>query len=102
MESIALRPTPNQAIPVTLDGFRHLITIKSADGFMTCGIERDGAVLLESGTRIVEGEPLLPYKYMEQGNFIITNQNDEPIDYKKFEASQFLLYVTQDELDAIR
>ena len=102
MNLITLQQIPNQEVVVTLDGSRYKIQIKSASGFMIYGIERDGVIIIENGNRIVNGAPLLPYKYMEAGNFILDVPDSELPDYTKFESTQFLTYASQEELAAVR
>lgn len=102
MKLITLQKTPNQEIIVTLDGSRYKIQIKSVSGFMTYGVTRDGLVIIENGSRIVNGTPLLPYKYMESGNFILDVPDSELPDFTKFELTQFLIFASQEEIEAIR
>lgn len=102
MQLITLQPIPNQEVIITLGDYRYNIEIKSASGFMTYGITRDGVTIIENGARIVNGSPLFPYRYMETGNFIIDVPDSELPDYTKFESTQFLRYASQDELEAAR
>ena len=51
MKLITLQSIPNQEVIVTLDGYRYSIQIKSASGFMTYGVTRDGVVIVENGNR---------------------------------------------------
>lgn len=102
MELITLQAIPNQEVIVTLDNSRYKIQIKSASGFMTYGITRDGEIIIENGNRIVNGSPLLPYKYMESGNFILDVPDSELPDYTKFELTQFLIYASQEEIETAR
>ena len=99
---VTLQPIPNQEIIITLDSARYNIEIKSASGFMTYGVIRDGVTIIENGNRVVNGVPLLPYRYMEQGNFILDLPDSELPDYKQFGATQFLYYASQSELEAVR
>jgi len=102
MQSITLQNIPNQELIVTIDGYRYSIPIKSANGFMTYGITRDGVVIVENGNRLVNGAPLFLYKYMETGNFILTVPDDELPDYKQFQSTQFLKYASKEELGLVR
>lgn len=101
-ESITLQAIPNQKIIITLDSRRYEIEIKSADGFMTYGIVRDGVTILENGFRVIGKQPLLPYRYMESGNFVFDIPDTEDPDYKSFEITQFLFYLSQEEIEAAR
>ena len=102
MKLITLQKIPNQEVIVTLDDSRYKIQIKSASGFMTYGIERDGLIIIENGNRIVNGAPLLPYKYLESGNFILDVPDSELPDFTRLGSTQFLLYASQEEIEAIR
>ena len=102
MQLITIQAVPSQEVIVTLEGNRYKIQIKDADGFMTYGVIRNGETLLENGTRIVNGSPLLPYKYMESGNFALSVPDSELPNYEQFGLTQFLYYATQEELESIR
>ncbi len=102
MKLITLQKIPNQEVIVTIDESRYKIQIKSASGFMTYGIERDGVIIIENGNRIVNGAPLFPYEYMESGNFILDVPDSELPDFTKFESTQFLVYASQEEIESIR
>ncbi len=101
MKSIALQAIPNQSIIVTLDGDRYEMPFKGAGGFMTYGVIRNGVTILENGTRIVNGVPLLPYKYMQNGNFSLSIPDNELPNYKQLGVTQFLYYATPEELELI-
>lgn len=58
--------------------------------------------LIVSGQRAISGQFIIPYIYLEQGNFIITSENEEYPDYNKFGISQFLIYFTDSELSTLR
>ena len=102
MQLITIQAVPSQEVIVTLEGNRYKIQIKDADGFMTYGVIRNGETLLENGTRIVNGSPLLPYKYMEAGNFALEVPDSELPNYKQFGVTQFLYYASQEELESVR
>lgn len=102
MKLITIQPIPNQEVIVTLDSRRYKIQLKDADGFMTYGVVRDGVTIIENGNRIVNGAPLLPYRHMEDGNFILDIPDDELPNYKAFQSTQFLLYASQEELEIAR
>jgi hypothetical protein len=98
---IELSATANQKLTVNLDGSRYSIKITLGNGCTLATIERDGVAVV-SGQRIVAGEPIIPYKYLEAGNFILVTADDLPPDYTKFGTDQILYYVTQEEVDASR
>ena len=102
MKKLTLQNIPSQDVIVTLDGFRYEITIKDAGGFMVCGIVRDGETILSPGFRIISGAPLIPYRYLENGNFAFTIPVGETTNYKQFQITQFLVYASTEELESIR
>jgi hypothetical protein len=61
---------------VQLDGARYSLTFKEATGCMVADVERDDVVLLY-GVRVVAGSPIIPYGYLEAGNFVLLTENDE-------------------------
>jgi hypothetical protein len=101
MIEIPLQAIPNQKFSVQLDNRLYDITITATGNVMSCTLVRDGETIQDT-MRLVAGTPLLPYLYQEAGNFaLITASGDLP-DYTQFGVTQFLLYASQDELDAIR
>ncbi|MCD1124805.1 hypothetical protein LPW36_01940 [Jinshanibacter sp. LJY008] len=99
MKKINLAVTPNQSFSILLDGHNYEITLKETRGVMSCTIIRDEITIL-SGCRIVAGYPLIPYEYLETGNFIFLTDNDELPNWEKF-STQTLLYASQAELEVI-
>lgn len=58
-------------------------------------------VLVVSGVRSVAGFPILPSKYLENGNFIFVTNNDEYPDWRQFGITQYLVLASQVELEAL-
>lgn len=100
MLNIDLQPIPNQSFSVILDGSVYDITIKETNGTMSYDMTRDNVPVL-NGQRIVTGSVLIPYRYLQKGNFVLTTLNEELPDYTKFGSSQFLVYITADEVEAL-
>ena len=101
MQDIGLAALPNQNFFVQLDGSAYAITIRQASGCVVASVLRDDVLIID-GARVVTGTPLLPYRYEEQGNFILTTQGDALPDYTQFGVTQFLTYLTTDDLAALR
>lgn len=98
MVTIELATVPNQSLTVTLAGNRYSIALKATGTVMAATIERNGLTLI-SGQRIVAGEPIIPYRYLaEDGNFIVSTENDQLPDWEQFGVSQFLFFATTAEL----
>lgn len=102
MLTIALQPVPNQSFTMTLGGDVYELTLQAAKGIMAATLARNGTTLL-SGFRCVANSPLIPYRYMESGNFLLLTANNEELpDYAAFGVTQSLVYLTADELAALR
>lgn len=101
MITIPLAAVPNQTLSVQIGQVRWGLTLKDARGVMVADVERAGVVLLQA-VRVVAHEPVIPYGYLEDGNFLLTTLNDDLPGWSKFGDSQELVYMTQTELDAIR
>ena len=98
---INIQPVPNQSLSIALDDRQYNIAIKEINGSMAVDIERDNQIVIQ-GHRVAAGTPLIPYRYLESGNFIFTTRNGEQPYYTKFAESQALIYARPDELEAFR
>jgi hypothetical protein len=67
---------------------------------MAIDIIRNGTPII-SGSRMVPGYPLIPYNYLEDGNFTMLTEDDAYPDYSQFGISQFLIYASQAEIAAL-
>lgn len=94
---IAILAVPNQSFTVTLDGRRYGLTLKETKGVMMADLEIDGDVIL-TGTRVLAGEPLIPYKRLEVGNFMLLTDVDELPDWTQFGFSQTLIFLSASEI----
>ena len=100
MNNLPLTATPNQSFSARLDNSVYDIAIKSINGTACIDVSRDSVAIVK-GMRLTPGVPVLPYEYLEVGNFLLTTLNDELPDYTKFGVSQMLYYITVDELAAL-
>lgn len=101
MQDIGLAAVPNQNFFVQLDERAYAITIHQGADCVVATVVRDEVTVIQ-GVRIVPGAPLLPYRYEEDGNFILTTQDDELPDYTQFGVTQFLTYLSADDLATLR
>lgn len=110
MIEIILSQTPNQSFSIELEGHQYDFIFMSINtnnlpgvGIMAVDIVRDN-ILLVSGNRLPPLFPLIPYRYLEngEGNFIFTTLNDDYPDYNQFGITQSLLYLTASEVEVIR
>lgn len=101
MRIVPLAAIPNQSLSVRLDDVRMVLRLKEANGVMVADLERAGTVIL-SAVRVLAGEPIIPYRYLESGNFLFLTLDDDLPDWRKFNASQQLLYLTAAEIATLR
>jgi hypothetical protein len=108
MQLIPLITDSNQSLNITLGGDNYFIKINDVNNtddelnvLMASTIQRNNIDII-SGFRILAGEPLIPFKYKENGNFIFFTNNDEFPDYRQFGITQFLYFFDADELREIR
>jgi hypothetical protein len=97
---VPLTSAPNQAFTVTLDGVRWALSLKEARGVMCASVSRDGVRLLD-GVRALAGQPLIPYRYLETGNFVFLTTDDNAPDWALFGVTQTLVYLSAAEISEI-
>jgi len=101
MIEIALQTLPNQSFTIQLENKLYDIAIKVVQNTMVVSLTRNNEIIL-SNMRVVAGQPVIPYKYLENGNFIFLTDDEELPFYTQFGISQRLLYVTIAELEGFR
>lgn len=101
MIDIPLQPVANQSFSVLLDGARYVLTFKEANGVMCADVVRDEVTLI-TGVRVTAMTPLLPYDYMQRGNFVLLTENDDLPYYTQFGLTQSLVYVSDAEIAALQ
>ena len=113
MIEIPLQAIPNQTLSVQLDNNQYDIVISAitsttadngtiaADVLMAVDIVRNNIPIV-TGFRAVAGFPIIPYHYLENGNFSFLTMDDEYPDYRQFGITQSLIYASESELEAIR
>lgn len=100
MRVVPLASTPNQSFTLTIDDVRWTLAVKVARGVMCADVGRDGVLLL-SGVRVVAGEPIIPYAYLQTGNFLFLTIANEMPDYRAFGVSQSLVYLSAAEIAGV-
>lgn len=101
MIDIGIAALANQALSIQLDERFYEIELREANGVMAATITRDGVTVV-SNIRVTAGTPLLPYRYQEAGNFIMTTDGEAIPYWDQFGVTQFLVYLTPAELAAYR
>ena len=103
MNIIPIESTPNQSLTIDLDQQAYQLELKTIAGMTYCSISRNNEAVI-SGQRVVGGELIIPYQYLEGdgGNFaFIANEGDIPY-YEQFNVTQSLIYYSPSELAAAR
>lgn len=101
MIQVPIEPVPNQSFSVQLDGRRFALRLKECNGGMVADVTIDGAAVLLA-SRLVAGTPVIPYRYLEAGNFVLTTDAEALPDYEQFGVTQLMLYLSAAEIEALR
>lgn len=101
MNIVPLSILANQSLSIQLGEDFYDIAINQTRNTVCATISRNNALVI-SGTRLVSGFFIIPYRYLENGNFILLTENDELPDYTKFGITQTLVYVTKVEVSLAR
>lgn len=101
MIEIPLQAVPNQKITTTLENNLYELTFRTCGNIMSVDIVRNSETI-ETGIRCEAGVPLIPYEYLEDGNFLILTQNDDYPWYEQFGITQYLVYLTFEEIGGLR
>lgn len=99
MRNIPIIAAPSQSLSVRVDDQRVVLRLKEANGVMVADVERDNTPVI-LGTRVLAGEPIIPYRYLQVGNFLVLTIDDELPDWREFGVTQSLVYLTVDEVAA--
>lgn len=107
MIQIPIVNIPNQSLSINLDNNQYNINIHATQdnpdgstGIMAVDISINNSIIL-SGMRAVAEFPLIPYQYLVNGNFTFITANDDYPDWRQFGISQYLIYASNSELEAI-
>jgi hypothetical protein len=101
MIEISLDDIPNQKLSIRLDDDFYDITIKETNGCMSFDMVKNNVTIL-IGIRIVANTLMVPYRYLETGNFVILTSNEDLPYYTEFGKTQNLIYASALELEQIR
>jgi|SRR5690606_26422735 len=107
MIQVPITNIANQSLSINLDNNQYNLTIKATndniDGttnVMSVDITINNEIIL-TGLRAVPGFPLIPYKYLVNGNFTFITDDDSYPDWRQFGITQYLIFASNDELEAI-
>lgn len=99
MIDIPLAAVANQTLTIQLDDHFYAISLHAEP--VSVSIDRDDVTVIQ-GARICPGTPLLPYRHEESGNFVLIVPDDGLPDFTQFGVTQFLVYLSQDEVNGLR
>jgi hypothetical protein len=100
MQQITLQAIANQTLTYQADNNVYDISVQATSGVMSATILINNTPIV-TGARCVSGEFIIPYAYLQIGNFFISTLNGDLPDYTKFGITQALIYVSQDEIKAV-
>jgi hypothetical protein len=98
---VPISAVPNQSFSITLDGNAYDISLYVTNDVMAIDIIRNNIPLV-FGLRVVPYYPVIPYLYLEDGNFIFNTENGDYPYYDQFGVTQQLIYLSQSELNQLR
>lgn len=98
---VPLARVPNQTFSITLDSNQYNIGVFTTRSTMAIDITRNNEIVIQ-GQRLVPDSIVIPYRYLEDGNFFILTENGEYPFYTEFGVSQTLLYASTAELEELR
>jgi hypothetical protein len=106
MINIPLQDIPNQSLSIQLkdnnvDIRLHTCASNAGTPSVTITITINENLIVNN-VRIVPSTKLINYFYLENGNFYFLTENDDYPDYNLFGISQFLIFASTSELEAIR
>jgi len=100
MKEIPLKQFSRQSLSVVLENSLYELSLKECNGIMAVTVVRDGETIV-SNRRAVAGSPIIPSRYLNDGNFfILTNNADLPY-YTGFESSDTFIFLTNEEIDDV-
>jgi hypothetical protein len=100
---VPLEVISNQAVSFQVGDVRYDMRFRNTGSIMSLDLSINDEVIL-SGSRVVGGFPLIPYKYLEGagGNFIFSTELGDLVWWEQFGITQSLFYFTPEELEEIR
>lgn len=106
MRIVPLQTLPNQEFSLQIDDNNYDLRIHDCGDIIAVSMIVNNIIIL-SGQRAVNGFPIIPYNYLEIniGNFIFVSANDSQDqypDWRRFNMDLIFLYVTPQELRALR
>lgn len=101
MIEIDVQQIPNQEFIREIEGVQYKLKFRTFQGMTLADIIADD-VVLKRGVRVCPNTPIIPYKYLTNGgNFMFACLDGDYPHYTKFGVTQQLVYLTDEELEAL-
>jgi hypothetical protein len=101
MLQIPISAVVNQTFSIVLDSIQYDLAIYLAKNVMAMDITRNNIPVL-LGERLLPNSLIIPYRYLENGNFFMTSEDGQYPIYTEFGVTQFMYFLSQSELTALR
>lgn len=102
MQIVPLQAAPSQTFSfIDPDNNEWNIAVKLVSEQMAFSFTRNGTLLLENITAVA-GYRIIPYDYLEDGNFVMITQSQQVPDYNQFGLTQQLVFLTEAEILSFR
>jgi len=99
---VTISAIANQQISFQEDDTRYVMRITSSGTTVAVTLSINEKIVMD-GVRTVLGSLIIPFDYLRAGggNLIFTSDNENLLTYQAFGITQFLLYLSVDELGAL-
>ncbi len=102
MQVIPIQAIPSQTFSyIDSDNNQWSIAIKLVADQVAFSLSLNGQIILENITAVA-GIRIIPYDYLEQGNFVLITQNQQIPDYTQFGTTQQLVFLSKSDILSFR
>lgn len=102
MQEIVVENIPQQSFNVSLGDSQWTLSFRTANNASAdctlADIKKDGTDIA-TGILCIPNMPLIPYEYMQKGNFVFISSDDAYPNYTNFGVTNQLYYVPKEELE---
>ena len=100
MLEIPIVAQPNQEFSIEIGSNLYDFSIKLIVQCLAISISRNNISLI-SNFRILGNQPILPYRFLYDGNFFLNTENNEIAIWSELGISQKLYYLSNNEISSI-
>lgn len=101
MIDISLQNIPNQSFTFTADDTSFKVTLKTTNDRTIADFIINDTIKID-GVRVMPNKPIIPYPYLEYGNFFFVSNGESYPFYADFGITQNLVYLTPAEMNDYR